>query len=140
MEVLNLEPQDRVVFNVGKQDLHRVRAVLEKRNAASVEIVSQVRDLRLQLGKGLLALCGNLELEHIHLVLHVLEDARVLRRLASVEKNHDDDGDQEHAHDRDYGDDEALGQVALSGCKRRVTQVSDVVRQVTADNDLGDDR
>jgi hypothetical protein len=91
--------QDDVVVVRREEDIHGVGSVVQEGDAATREVARQVRHLGLELGEGLLALGGDAQLEDVHLLLHVLEHAVALGRLAPVGY---EEGDEDDYQD-DYG-------------------------------------
>ena len=72
-----------------------------------------LRNLSLQLGEGLLALGRHTQLQHVHLVLHVLEHPCALCALAPIRNQDEDDEDDQDKDANADGDEDGLGEGGL---------------------------
>lgn len=105
-QVLPVPLEYRVVRHAREQDLHGVGPVVQEGYATAGQVARQVRHLRLQLGEGLLAFRRDAQLQDVHLLLHVLQDAVRLGGLASVrdeEADEDDHQEETGRYDPDQG-------------------------------------
>lgn len=126
--------QHHVIFVVREQDLHRVRAIVEERNAARCQITGQVAHLRLQFGERLLAFGRHLQLQDVHLLLHVLQHAiRFARFLAVRDQQADEDQQQTADADDDAGQGVLAEAVHQIGCGE--AELADLELEVRAHGD-----
>lgn len=109
-----VDRQHGVVVHVREQDLHGVSAIVEEGDASRREVTGQISHLGLQLSECLLALGSDTQLQNVHLLLHVLEHAVALGRLATVQHREDDADERQDETDDADADDDLLGNGAVN--------------------------